>query len=252
MRILFVSDTYYPHLNGVYFFVCRIAPLLEERGHEVAVIAPSESTRSSFERIDGINVYGVASLPVLLYPKVRVPIPLLLRWRVTNIIKTFKLDIIHVQDHFMISKAVIKAGKHSETPIIATNHFMPENLTALVRSAKLKRRMERWLWKGFSKVLNKVSIVTTPTETGSRLIRPKLNVKVIAISCGIDLKKYHPLGDVASVRLKYNIPNNPVLLFVGRIDPEKNIEQILQAVALIVRKINFTLIVVGKGLRKKH
>ena len=43
MRILFVCDTYYPQLNGVYYFVCRIAPLLQDRGHHVAVIAPSES-----------------------------------------------------------------------------------------------------------------------------------------------------------------------------------------------------------------
>lgn len=41
MKILFVSDTYYPHINGVYYFVCRIGPMLQEKGHEVAVIAPS-------------------------------------------------------------------------------------------------------------------------------------------------------------------------------------------------------------------
>ena len=55
MRILFVSDTYYPHLNGVYYFVCRLAPLLQEKGHQVAVIAPSETIYSSLKEIDNID-----------------------------------------------------------------------------------------------------------------------------------------------------------------------------------------------------
>ena len=56
MRILFVSDTYYPHLNGVYYFVCRIAPLLQRNGHTVAVVAPSETMHFTRKVIDGIKV----------------------------------------------------------------------------------------------------------------------------------------------------------------------------------------------------
>ncbi|MCW3106422.1 MAG: putative Glucosyltransferase [Segetibacter sp.] len=251
MKILFVSDTYYPHLNGVYYFVCRIAPLLQEKGHQVAVIAPSETIHSSLEKIDDIAVHGVPSLPVLLYPKVRIPIPVLVKSRVSNLIRTFKPDVIHIQDHFMISKAVIKVGKNLRIPVIGTNHFMPENLTALVRSEKWKKKLEKMLWSDFSKVLNQTKVITTPTETGARLIRPKLNVKVIAISSGIDLHDFNPLGNPGEIRLKYNIPNKPVLLFVGRLDPEKHIEEILQAVAIIAKKIDFCFVVVGKGLRKK-
>ncbi len=86
MRILFVSDTYYPHVNGVYYFVCRIAPLLRENGHSVAVIAPAGSTGFTRKIIDGIPVFGVPSLPVPLYPGVRVPIRFLLHHRVRTLI----------------------------------------------------------------------------------------------------------------------------------------------------------------------
>lgn len=251
MRILFVSDTYYPHLNGVYYFVCRIAPLLQQKGHQVAVIAPSETIYSSLNKRDNIDVYGVSSFPVLIYPKVRIPIPVLLKSRVSELIKTFKPDIIHLQDHFLISKAVIKVGKELGIPIIATNHFMPENLTALVNSEKWKKQLEKWLWYEFSKILNQVIVITTPTETGAQLIRPKLKVKVMAISSGIDLHDFNPSGDPDKVRLKYHIPDKPAFLFVGRLDPEKNIEEILQAVAIVAKKIDFRFVVVGKGLRKK-
>lgn len=251
MRILFVSDTYYPHLNGVYYFVCRIAPLLQQKGHQVAVIAPSETIHSSTKKIDNIDVHGIPSLPVLYYQKVRIPIPGLIKTRVSHLIKTFKPDVIHIQDHFIISKAVIKVGKNLGIPVIGTNHFMPENLTALIRSEKWKKKLEKMLWAEFSKVLNQIIVITTPTETGAKLIRPKLDVKVIAITCGINLNDFNPFGNPENIRLKYNIPLKPVLLFVGRLDPEKNIEEILRALAFVSKKIDFCFVIVGKGLRKK-
>ena len=145
MKILFVSDTYYPHLNGVYYFVCRLAPLLQEKGHQVAVIVPSETIFSSNKKIDDIDVYGMPSVPILLYPNVRLPITVLLQSRLKKIIKDFKPDIIHLQDHFSITAAIVKANKHTRIPIIGTNHFMPENVTVLFNSEKLKVKIAKYM-----------------------------------------------------------------------------------------------------------
>jgi 1,2-diacylglycerol 3-alpha-glucosyltransferase len=130
MRILFVSDTYYPHLNGVYYFVCRLAPLLQEKGHTVAVMALSENMRFSCKKIDGVDVYGMPSLPVLFYPGIRLPITLYLRSRIDRVLDDFNPDIIHIQDHFSISKAIVKENEKRGITIVATNHFMAENLTS--------------------------------------------------------------------------------------------------------------------------
>jgi len=83
-----------------------------------------------------------------------------------------------------MTDAVVRVCKNKQIPIIATNHFMPENLTALVPSQKGKKWLEKIMWSGFSHVFNQVSLVTTPTETGARLIRPRLNVEVIAVCAG--------------------------------------------------------------------
>ncbi|MDQ2863124.1 MAG: glycosyltransferase [Bacteroidota bacterium] len=251
MKILFVSDTYYPHVNGVYYFVCRIAPMLQAEGHEVAVIAPSESMSASFKKIDDIDVYGIPSFSVLFYSTIRIPLPFLKKHRIRKIIKNFNPDIIHIQDHFLICKAVLRLNRELKIPIIATNHFMPENLTMLVRSPKLKQFFEKFLWKDFSKAFNQVKLVTTPTETGVDIIRSRLSVETVAISSGIDLKKFTPFGDTRKIKEKYNIPDNPILLYAGRIDPEKHIEEILQAVAIASKKIDFCFVIVGKGISKK-
>lgn len=250
MRILFVSDTYYPHLNGVYYFVCRLAPLLQARGHQVAVIVPSETIQETFKKIDDIDVYGMPGVPILLYPKVRLPITFLLEARLKKIIKNFEPDIIHLQDHFTLTAAMVKANKLTGVPIIGTNHFMPENITVLFKHDTIKEKIAGYLWKRFSKVYNQLSVVTTPSETGADLIRPKLKVKVVAISSGIDLTVYNPLGDTKIVRKKYNIPDKPILLYAGRVDPEKRLEEVIHAVALAVKMVDFTLVIVGKGKSK--
>ena len=250
MRILFVSDTYYPHLNGVYYFVCRVAPLLQEKGHQVAVVAPSETIHSSLKEIDHIDVYGMPSLPVLYYPNVRIPIPFFLESRIRHLLIHFKPDIIHIQDHFSISRAVVKVNKKLGIPIIGTNHFMAENLTAFVHSEKWKKRLSTIIWSRFSSVFNQLLLVTTPTETAARLIRPKLHVEVIPISSGIDLDNFNPYGNTREVREKYAIPDKPILLFVGRLDPEKKIEELLYAVALSVKKIDFYFVIIGRGIKK--
>ena len=209
MRILFVSSSYYPHINGVYYFVCRIGPLLQERGHKVAVIAPSESVHFSHKEIDNLDVYGVPSLSVIINPSIRIPIPFLLKSRIKRIIGSFKPDIIHIQDHFPLSKAVVQVNKNLKIPIIGSNHFMPENFTILLQNENLKKRLENFLWKGFSKVFNQVNLVTTPTETGARLIRPRLKVDAIAISSGISLEIFNPSGDTREIKKNISSLINP-------------------------------------------
>ncbi len=252
MKILFVSDTYYPHINGVYYFVCRIGPMLQDKGHEVAVIAPSASMSFSRKKIDDLDVYGLPSFSVLFYPSIRLPFPLFQKHRISKIIKQFKPDIIHIQDHFLISKAVVQLNKKLKIPVIATNHFMPENVTVLVRGQRRKKLVENFMWKDFSKVFNQAKVVTTPTETGVRIIQKRLKVEAIAISSGIDLEKFNPYGDTHWIKEKYNLPDKPVLLYVGRLDPEKHIEEILQAVAVAAKKVDFCFVVVGKGISKKN
>ena len=250
MKILFVSDTYYPHLNGVYYFVCRIAPLLQRNGHTVAVLAPSETIHFTRKLIDEIEVYGVPSLPVVLYPKVRVPIRFLLRSRIRVLLDEFVPDVIHIQDHFLLGRTMVKANKRKAIPIMGTNHFMPENLTALVPTQRWKKRLEKLLWSRFASVYDQLTLVTTPTETAAGLIRPLLKTEVVAVSSGIDLKKFEPRQDSARIRARYGIPDKRVLLFVGRLDPEKKLNEVLDAVAIALQQTEFCLVVVGKGIQQ--
>jgi glycosyltransferase involved in cell wall biosynthesis len=251
MKILFVSDSYYPHVNGVYYFVSRIGPLLLARGHDVAVIAPSGSFNSYQRKIDSLNVYGLASLPVPTYPTVRIAIPVRLKSSLKKIIESYKPDVIHIQDHFFICKAIVEVNRDYKIPIIGTNHLMLENFTVFLPGYYLKKQFEKILWRGLSDVFNKVRIATTPSESGVRLIKSRLKVDVVAISNGVCLEKFNRPADTSFIRSKYSIPDKPVLLYVGRLDPEKHIEEILTSVAAALSILDFRLVIVGKGTSRK-
>ena len=68
MKVLIASDTYYPHVNGASYFTQRLAQALAERGHEVAVIAPSLTLGNDTFKRGSVKVYGVRSFPILFVP----------------------------------------------------------------------------------------------------------------------------------------------------------------------------------------
>jgi 1,2-diacylglycerol 3-alpha-glucosyltransferase len=248
MKILFASDTYFPHINGVYYFVCRVAPILQDMGHEVAVIAPSATSGYTETRVDNIRVYGIPSFPVFYYPKLRVPSPVLITSRLRRILLEFGPDVVHVQDHFLIGKKVITLCHDNNIPVIGTNHFMPENLTALFKNSKVRKAVTKYLWAAFINAYNQLELVTTPTETAAELIRSKLTAKVIAVSSGVDLREFYPGRASDQIRVKYRIPEKPILLFTGRLDPEKKIGEILEAMAIARKETDFSFLIVGRGM----
>ena len=250
MKILFVSDSYFPHVNGVYYFVRRLAVLLQEKGHQVSVLVPGENLHCTQKMIDGLAVYGVPSLPIVVYPKIRVPIAFNLRATVKRLIRQLEPDVIHIQDHFLLAKVVVEVNKAFAIPIVGTNHFMPQNMTALLPFNAFNRRLEQWMWSGFVQVFDQLELVTTPSDMAARLIHLRLGVAVIAVSNGIDLERFNPRGDPAALRVKYGIPSKPILLYVGRLDPEKQLDQVMHAVRLALKKVDFCFVVVGKGTQR--
>ncbi|MFA5172857.1 MAG: glycosyltransferase [Candidatus Paceibacterota bacterium] len=254
MRIIIAADTYYPHINGASFFAQRLAHYLQKNGHIVAVIAPSESFQNTEKKINGISVFGISSLPILFYSGFRFSLPFFIKKEIKKIIKEFQPDIIHVQSHFSICRAVISLAKKSHLPIIATNHFMPENLTHYLHlPAFIENLIKKIAWLDFSRIFNKVDLVTTPTESAAKLIRSRLKNIVKSVSCGIDLNRFNPKNNGDYLKEKYHLSNNKlILLYVGRLDKEKNIDLIIKAVAQVPSNIDLHFVIAGTGAEKEN
>lgn len=246
MKILIATDTYLPNINGAAYFTYRLAHMLAKRGNQVFVIAPSESYFEGVSADDGVTLCSVPSFPVPVYPNLKVSHPIFAARSIRKFMKEISPDIIHIQNHFMIGKVVVKVAKELGIPVGGTNHFMPENITHYFHlPKKLEKKLKDFGWKQFTNVFNELAFVTTPTYSAAALLDDVgLKLKVLPLSNGIDLKRFSPPSSIPKGR--------PKMLFVGRVDREKEIDVIIRAMPKILQEVELEFVLGGKGKERKN
>lgn len=253
MKILIATDTYYPHVNGASYFTQRLAYYLNGRGHDVRVIAPSQTISNTDEVINGVRVHGIRSFPILFYSGFRFSVPLSIKPTIKKVLEQFKPDIVHLQMHFIISRLVLSVALRKKIPTVATNHFMPENLVHYVPLAPIfDDYVKKATWWDFARIFKKVNYVTSPTETAANLIQEKLLAPVKVISCGVDLKRFNPKNNGEHLKEICKIPSDPIMLYVGRLDKDKNLDFVLSSFKEAVKKLKMHFVIAGKGVEKDN
>jgi 1,2-diacylglycerol 3-alpha-glucosyltransferase len=248
MKVLIASDTYYPHVNGASYFTQRLAAALAERGHEVGVIAPSLTVNDDTFLRGKVHIFGVQSYPAFLVPKFRFVLPWVINSRIEQVIDEFKPDIVHIQMHFSISRTALAAARKRGIPVVATNHFMPDNVTHYMHMpAPITRAINTAMWADASRTLGKAHAISAPTQTSVDLMQPQISKRIQVISNGIDLERFNPRNDPTAAREKYDLPPIPMLLSVCRLDKEKNVDVVLRAVKKALAHADFHLVIAGHG-----
>lgn len=253
MKILIAGPTFYPDVNGASYFTQRLARYLYKRGHSILVIAPSRFMRNENYDLNGVSVFGIRSFPTFING-FRIAQSIFIKNAIREKIKEFSPDVVHLQSHLIFSKTVVKIAKEFQIPVIGTNHFMPENLIHYFHlPKKIENYIKRWAWNGFLKIFEKIDAVTTPTETGAKMLTEiGLSKTINSISNGVDLKLFHPQNDGDYLKKKHNLPEKPTLLYLGRLDKEKNVNVLLEAFALALKKIDTHFVIAGFGAEGKN
>lgn len=249
MKILIASDTYRPDVNGAAYFSYRLATVLAKRGHEVSVVCPSRGLRTQTSVQEGVRVLGVHSLPLFLYPEFRFSPPTLVKKSIRNFLRANRPDVVHLQNHFLLSNAVFEVAREFGIPVMGTNHMVPENVMHhLHLPPQLEQKVRAYLWSRFVQIYKQLYFVTAPTATAARFSqRGELGKEVIPISCGIDLELFSPGINDSTLKQRYGIPDRLILLYTGRLDREKRIEVIVGAMPGIVERVDVQLVVAGPG-----
>ena len=248
--VLIGADTFPPDINGAAKFGERLAAGLARRGVEVHVVAPatSEVYGNFRENHDGtpIIVHRLKSHRLPGHKTLRYVNPLNLRSKTNRVIKNVKPDVIHVQSHLNIGRALSKEAKRRGIKLVATNHIMPENLIkyAVGTPEWIEKPFAKLAWWDAKRVLQLADAVTTPTKRAANLLESKTGITgVYSISCGIDASRYSGAPDAT---------NKPAtLLFVGRLDHEKRIHVFLKAFSLLDPKLGAKIELVGDGSERQ-
>lgn len=255
MRILIANETYPPNLNGSATFTQRLAQNLTKRGHIVSVIAPGLKFGDHLE-VDNcrVTIHRVRSLPVkMVHPNFRVIAKPDIYPTVRKIIKDFKPDVIHIQNHFSLGRACLKASEKMNIPIVGTNHFMPDNLVQFAPNF-LENAMVRVMWKDFLRVYNKLDYVTAPSKAAVKMLEDVgYGKKAEVVSNGMEFDKFKKRPVSETLLKKYKLSKNvPTFLSVGRIEKDKNLDVVIEAFAVYLKKYEGQLILVGNGKFEKE
>ncbi|MEV0233539.1 glycosyltransferase [Nonomuraea sp. NPDC050786] len=245
-RVLISTDTYPPDVNGAAYFTHRLATGLAERGNEVHVVCQSEAGPPAADVVDGVIVHRLRSAPIPVHPTMRFTVPT----RLDRLVAAIQPDVLHTQGHFVVGRAAIAAARRAGVPVVATNHFMPDNLFQFCHIPdRLRARAGRLAWRDFSRIFNRADHVTTPTPLAAKLLADQgFAQQVEAVSCGIDLARFQPRSEPkAWARKLFDLPDRPTVLFVGRLDEEKRIDELVRALPLVLNETDAQVALVGKG-----
>lgn len=253
LRILIASQVYSDG-NGQGGFALRLAENLAKQGHQVKVLTPSDRPVSYTVMVNGVQVEKFAAVHLsMIHPAIHVtPWPSV---RVKKNFREFVPDVVHIQDHYFLCQAVIREARKHQTPLIGTNHFLPGNLLPfLVGFPKLQNLAGRILWKIMLYFFNQVDAATTPSHAAAEILHQQdIHFPVYVISNGVDTERFtfDPTVDRQGVRRRYGLAaDKTIFLYVGRLDGEKRVDVLLDAVSKMPND-DFQLAIAGDGIQNQ-
>ena len=244
MKILITSDWYSPAVNGVVTSVKNLRRGLEERGHEVRILTLSQTTRSWEE--DGVTYIGSVAAG-LVYPGARLRTALAGKY--VREMVDWHPDVVHYQCEFSTFFLARRIAEELNIPLVHTYHTVYEDYTHYFSPSVRFGKKAAAVFSRWAAAQTDCMIVPTGKV---RLLLQSYGVDrpVFVVPSGIDLGRFRQEPDpwrMAVLRSSLDIPpENLVLVSVGRLAEEKNLDELL-ALRAELGNAPVTLLLVGDG-----
>lgn len=245
LKILMISDVYFPRINGVSTSIATYREALESRGHEVHLIAPDYDGVST---ADECRIRRIPSRHLPFDPEDRLlKAGCVLLERAA--LRDEEFDLIHVQTPFAAHYLGVKLARELGIPRVETYHtYFEEYLYHYLPF--LPKGATRYLARSLSRrQCNELDALVVPSHGMLEVLRGYgIQTRAEIIPTGLPIENFTP-GDGAAFRARHGIaPQRPVMLYVGRVAFEKNIGFLLQVTARIRRDMpDALLLVAGEG-----
>ncbi len=253
MRVLFVSDVYFPRVNGVSTSIRTFREDLASLGVDTCLVAPSYDPPGG----RGAALEPAADEPgVLRVPAAKVPLDpedRRMGWRaLTRILDGLaagRFDLVHIHTPFIAHYAGVRFAQQAEIPAIATYHtFFEEYLHHYV--PLVPRPLARFLARSFTRSqCAAVQALIAPSEPMRAVLAGYgVTTPIHVVPTGLGADRFRP-GDGRAFRARAGIDaRRPVVTYIGRVAHEKNIGFLLRMFRELLRSVPGALLVIaGEG-----
>ncbi len=235
MRIAIFTETFLPKIDGIVTRLRHTIEHLQRSGDQVLVFCPE----GGLKEYKGAKIQGVSAIPLPLYPELKLAIP---RPTLRKALEKFQPDLIHVVNPAILGLGGIYYAKVLDIPLIASYHtHLPQYLHHYGVGA-----LEGLLWELLKLAHNQAQLNLC---TSSVMVKELVNHGIERVDLwqkGVDTEMFQPhlASNMMRSRLSQGNPEHPILLYVGRVSAEKQIEEIKPVLEAIP---NAHLAIIGNG-----
>ena len=243
MRIGMMADTYKPHISGITNYIDLNKRYLEKAGHDVYVFTFSEPEHEDDEprviRSPGLPLADTGFYLSLRYSR-----------EAKKLLQT--MDVVHVHHPFLSGRLALHYCRPLHIPVVFTNHTRYD-LYAQAYLPMLPEEVSDGLLQAYMpSFCDAVDLVISPSPGMEKILR-QLDVEshIEIIPNGVELQRYFEAEPLS--REEYGFSETDILLvYSGRLAPEKNLEFLLQAFSGVAQALdNVSLLILGSGTRKQ-
>jgi len=239
MRLALFTDTYLPQTNGVAHTLHRLTGHLNHRGIEHLLFTPKSAPDDYYTD----PVRPIASIPFFLYPECRLALPSMSS--IHNQLKTFRPDLLHMATPFNLGLYGLRYAQRQNLPHVASYHT---HFDRYLDYYNMKMVVPLY-WKYMKWFHRSCDAILAPSQETIGSLRSRGFTGLRLWSRGIDCSMYNPQRRSSYVRERYGIDKPVLLLYVGRIAPEKDLPTLLRAMQQLPEDTasQVQLLVVGDG-----
>jgi 1,2-diacylglycerol 3-alpha-glucosyltransferase len=240
MRIGLLVDVYKPHVSGVTNFVCQHKKALEAQGHKVFVFTLGNLDYEDKEP-------RIIRSPAIPLSDTGYYLNFNFSQTARNKCKT--MDVLHVHHPFITGRIAVRLGKRYGIPVVYTNHTRYDlyayHYLPVLPQALTQTFLEAYL----PSFTSQCDLVIAPSKGLHDVLRSYgVTSHIEIVPNGIDLEPFRN-PRTRHTRAELGLPESAkVMIYVGRIAPEKNLAFLLRAFAVVSQELPETyLLLVGDG-----